>query len=662
LTSEQENKQSLIKDQLAKLESENRQFEGRVKDFNQELKKQSEKLTRGIDQSKKDTITQIQAVLSNVNDLNDKVSGLKQGLESDKGELEPKLDKLLGQLINGVSDLQKQLIALSSTQEEDISRIYKEMTGKVNSGLNEIYSSQHTQIRKFQDQISTKLATIQRDIISTVESENATIVEMSESITSSFLKSLDEFHSKVRKMGDSKENELDNVFAKAVSESVARLEIAKEDLLAGIDGLKIRLDENFVKQKEIFQQSQEVVVQKLVEGKADAKARIDKGIDRYWQEFVKFQSEQSNTISNIKENVYESFMNALKTNDDLQSKLTTDFENSMKSGFRQLEEQILASLSRVSADFNKKRERTAETFSATFDKWDNNVTSSISNFGKRTKSKLEETTADLNDSLMEFFDESKIGLSETLSTHQGTLGELQDNIGQLFKEIQRGQEKNIEITLVDVRKALLAKQSELITTIASIEPSAEVVVHLSREIVETKNSDIKKSSTAAFDDLRKQIRSIEQDGTLSIQNIVTETGNRLDDAVKESEESTTNLVEGLEDEHKNSLASYRENMTKEYNNQQDSLENYRSALKEKFTAFFNEVQETSDHFNNQISSERELLDDQRRQTEVKFEEVNAGLDTAIETLSSSVSANTQNISKSTKQITSTTKDIVKSQR
>jgi len=394
----------------------------------------------------------------------------------------------------------------------------------------------------------------------------------------------------------------------------------------------------------------------------DAKSRIDKGIDRYWQEFVKFQSEQSNTISNIKENVYESFMNALKTNNELESKLTTEFENSMKSGFKQLEEQILTSLSRVSADFNKKRQRTAETFSATFDKWDNNVNNSITSFGKRTKSKLEETTADLNDSLKKFFDESKTGLNQTLSTHQGTLGELQDNIGQLFKDIQRGQEKNIEITLVDVRKSLLAKQSELISTIASIEPSAETVVEKSRENVETKNSAIKNSSTSAFDDLRKQIRSIEQDGNLSIQTIVNETGNRLDDAVKESEESTTNLVEGLEDEHKNALASYRENITKEYNNQQDSLENSRSSLKEKIITFFNEVQETTDHFNNQISSGRELLDDQRRQTDVKFEEVHASLDTAVETLSNSVTTNTQNISTSTKQITSTTKDILKSQR
>ncbi len=662
MTNEQENKQTLIKDQLAKLESENKQYEIRVKDFKQELKKQSENSTQGLNQSKTDLIAKYQVIISNVDDLSSKISGLKRDLESEKGELEPKLDKLLGQLVTGVSGLQKKLVALSTTQEEDISRIYKEMAGKVNTGLNEIYSRQHGQIKKFQDQISTKLSAIQRDIISTVESENSTIVEMSESITSSFLKSLDDFKSRVSQISSAKENELDNVFAKAVSESVARLEIAKEDLLAGIDGLKLRLDENFDQQRELFEKAQEEVLKSIENGKTDAGVRIDKGIDRYWQEFIKFQSEQSNAVSNIKENVYESFMNALKTNDELQSKLTTEFVNSMKSGFKQLEEQILTSLSRVSADFNKKRERTAETLTTAFEKWDNKINSSISGFGTKTKSKLEETTADINGSLMKFFDESKTGLSQTLSTHQGTLGALQDNISQLFREIQKGQEKNIEITLVDVRKALLAKQSELITTIASIEPSAETLVETNRETVETKNALIKKSSTAAFDDLRKQIRSIEQDGVLSIQNIVTETGNRLDDAVKASEESTRNLVEGLEGDHKNSLASYRETVTREFSNQQDSLENYRSSLKEKFTAFFNDVQVPTDHFNDQIRGERELLDDQRRQVDVKFEEISANVNTALETLSTSVSTNTQNISEATKQITKTTKDIVKSQR
>ncbi|MHA1543307.1 MAG: hypothetical protein ACTSQH_10060, partial [Candidatus Hodarchaeales archaeon] len=285
-----------------------------------------------------------------------------------------------------------------------------------------------------------------------------------------------------------------------------------------------------------------------------------------------------------------------------------------------------------------------------------------SGFGNKTKSKLEETTADLNGSLMKFFDESKTGLSQTLATHQGTLGELQENIGHLFKEIQKGQEKNIEITLVDVRKALLAKQSELITAIASIEPTADAAVETHREIIETKNSSIKKSSTTAFDDLRKQIRSLEQDGTLSIQNIVTETGNRLDDAVKESEESTKNLVEGLEDQHKNSLTSYKETVSREFNNQQESLDSYRNSLKERFTTFFSDVQTTTDRFNDQIRNESEFLDDQRRKVDVKFEEVQANVNTTIETLSTSVSANTQNISDATKQITKTTKDIVKSKR
>ena len=662
MTSEQENKQSLIKDQLAKLESENKLYESRVKSFKQELKKQSENTTQGINQSKNDMITKIQAVISNVNDLNDKTVKLKRDLELEKGDLEPQLDKLLGQLSKGVSDLQKKMFSLSSSQEEDISRIYREMTGNVNTGLNEIYSRQHDQIKKFQDQIATKLSTIQRDIISTVESENTTIVDMSDSITSSFLKSMDEFKTRIKQISDAKENELDNVFAKAVSESVARLEIAKEDLLAGIDGLKLRLDENFDKQRNLFETAQETVLKTINDGRVDAEARIEKGIDRYWQEFIKFQSEQSKTVSNIKENVYESFMNALKTNDELQSKLTTDFEDSMKSGFKQLEEQILTSLSRVSADFNKKRERTAETLTTAFEKWDKNINTSISGFGNKTKSKLEETTADLNGSLMKFFDESKTGLSQTLATHQGTLGELQENIGQLFKEIQKGQEKNIEITLVDVRKALLAKQSELITAIASIEPTADAAVETHREIIETKNSSIKKSSTTAFDDLRKQIRSLEQDGTLSIQNIVTETGNRLDDAVKESEESTKNLVEGLEDQHKNSLTSYKETVSREFNNQQESLDSYRNSLKERFNTFFSDVQTTTDRFNDQIRNESEFLDDQRRKVDVKFEEVQANVNTTIETLSTSVSANTQNISDATKQITKTTKDIVKSKR
>ncbi|MHA1945062.1 MAG: hypothetical protein ACXAC6_05300 [Candidatus Hodarchaeales archaeon] len=662
MSNEQDSKQTLLKDQLAKLESENKQYESRVKAFKQELKKQSENTTQGINQSKNDLITKIQIVISNVDDLSDKVTKIKRELEAEKGDLEPQLDTLLGQLSKGVSDLQKKMVSLSTTQEEDISRIYGEMTGKVNTGLNEIYSRQHDQTKKFQDQISSKLSTIQSDIISTVESENTAIVEMSDSITSSFLKSMDEFKARIKQIGDAKENELDNVFAKAVSESVARLEIAKEDLLAGIDGLKLRLDENFDKQRSLFETAQEAVLKTINDGRVDAEARIEKGIDRYWQEFVKFQSEQSKTVSNIKENVYESFMNALKTNDELQSKLTTDFENSMKSGFKQLEEQILTSLSRVSADFNKKRERTTETLTTAFEKWDKNINNSISGFGTKTKSKLEETTVDLNGSLMKFFDESKTGLSQTLATHQGTLGELQEKISQLFREIQKGQEKNIEITLVDVRKALLAKQSELITAIASIEPTADAAVETHREIVETKNSSVKKSSTTAFDNLRKQIRSLEQDGTLSIQNIITETGNRLDDAVKESEESTKKLVQGLEDQHKNSLSSYKEISSREFKNQQESIDNYRNSLKERFTTFFSDVQTSTDRFTNQIRNESEFLDDRRDEVDEKFEEVQANVNAAIETLSKSVSTNTQKISDATKQITKTTKDIVKSKR
>ncbi len=134
MTSEQENKQSLIKDQLAKLESENKQYVSSVKNFKQELKKQSENTTQGINQSKNDLITKIQTVITNVNGLSDKITRIKRELEAEKGDLEPQLEELLGQLSKGVSDLQKKMVSLSAAQEEDISRIYREMTGNVNTG------------------------------------------------------------------------------------------------------------------------------------------------------------------------------------------------------------------------------------------------------------------------------------------------------------------------------------------------------------------------------------------------------------------------------------------------------------------------------------------------------------------------------------------------
>ena len=658
----QDSKVSELKNNLAKLESESSQYENHIKNFQQDIQKHKDSFTKSTNQGKKNLLDQINVTLSNVTEISVKLSALKGDLESEKGGLESQLDKLLSQLQKGISQIQDQVNSLSTKQEEDISRLYQQMAGKVNTGLNNIYSQQHKEIDDFQTKISQKLTEIQRGIMSTVERESANLAEMSEGISSSFLSSLNEFKDTMRQLSDAKEAEIDSFFAKTVRESVARLEIAKEDLLAGIDGLKTRLDEHLVKQKSIFDESQKQVLLVIDDGKQDVKARIDKSIDRYYDEWLKYQGEQSQTMTNIKENVFDTFTGALKTNQELQMRLTGEFENNLKNGFRQLEEQILSSLSRISSDFDTKRERTAETLTKAFNSWSTSVDSSFSQFGSRTKKKLEETTRDLNVSLMDFFDKSQTSLSETLAQHSGTLGELQDSISDLFKTIQEGQEKNIETTLVDMRAALNTKQSELIMTVSSIEPAADGAIEASKDGIETKNDEFKRSSTAAFDDLRKQIRTIEQDGTLAIQNIVSVTHDKLDEGVKTSGESTKALVLGLEDEHKDAVRSYRTNTVQKLDSHQSTLDSYRGTLKDKFSEFFADNQKISDHYTGQLRLDREQLDEERRKVDVNFEEAQNNIESSISNLTSSVGTNTKNSLAAAKEITKATKNIVKALR
>ncbi|MHA2174235.1 MAG: hypothetical protein ACXACP_08795 [Candidatus Hodarchaeales archaeon] len=659
MANEQENKIDVLKDHMAKLESEKGQFENHVKEFRKNLKRYDDDFSLGIDEEKKGLIDELSSIITNINEYRDKLLKFKNELGADRNNFEGNLDGLLGKLEEGISNLDNQLRTLTSKQEEEIANIYKQMSENVSSGLKNIFSSQYQQIETFENQISKRLGDIQRDIVSTVESENANIVEMASGISSSFLESLDDFKSRIRQLGDTKENELDNVFANTVRESVARLEIAKEDLLAGIDGLKNRLEEHLVQQKAVFEESQKQVLTLIDAGKNDAKARIDKGIDRYWEEFKKYQIEQSQKVANIKENVYQSFMSALDTNESLQSNELTDFENNMKNGFKQLENQILGSLSRISTDFNKKRAATTETFTKTFEDWSTGIDTSLAQFGSKTKSKLQETTSDLNTSLMSFFDNSQKGLSDTLSKHSGTLGDLQESINQLFRQIQAGQEKNIEITLVDVQKALMSKQSELITTVASIDPSAGTVVDNQRENIKTKNQEIKIASSTAFDDLKNQMNSIAQDGIASIQNIVRETRDNLDRAIKSSEDSSQSLVDRIERDHKDSIHQYRTNVGQKFDNQANYIDQFRSSLKERFEEFFSESQRTSDSIITQLEDDANSLTDSRRSMGIKVDGVKDSVSSSTNSLKTNIEENTKKISGSVKQISSSSKDIIK---
>ena len=659
MSNDQENRINIIKDHVAKLESEKGRFEDHVKGFNKNIKRHDDNFSLGVDQEKKGLIDELSSIITSITDHKDKLLRFKGDLDSDKGRFEGHLDSLLGKLEEGISNLDDQLQKLSSRQEEEITDVYKQMGNNLASGLKNIHSDQYKQIEIFEDQISKKLGDIQNDIIRTVESENANIVEMASGISTSFLESLEDFQSRIRHLGDAKENELDNIFANTVRDSVARLEIAKEDLLAGIDGLKNRLEEHLVQQKAVFEESQKQVLDLIDAGKNDAKTRIDKGIDRYWEEFNKYQVEQSQKVANIKENVYQSFMSALDTNESLQSSLLSDFENTMKNGFKQLENQILASLARISTDFNKKRATTSETLTKTFENWSTSIDSSLAQFGSRTKSKLQETGSNLNSSLVDFFENSQTRLSDTLAKHAGTLGALQESINKLFKEIQAGQEKNIEITLVDVQKALMGKQSELITTVASIDPSASAVVDNQRANIESKNKEIQTSTSEVFDDIRKQMHSIEQDGIVSIKNIIRDTRENLDRAIKESENSSQSLVERIERDHKEAVHQYRTNVGQKFSAQKGDIDQFRSSLKERFENFFSEAQQTSDSFITQLQNDSDTLNGTQRSIGLKVDQVRASVNSSVTNLKTNIEENTKKISGTIKQISGSSKDIIK---
>ncbi|MHA1971526.1 MAG: hypothetical protein ACTSW1_00955, partial [Candidatus Hodarchaeales archaeon] len=273
--------------------------------------------------------------------------------------------------------------------------------------------------------------------------------------------------------------------------------------------------------------------------------------------------------------------------------------------------------------------------------------------------KLEKTTTDIDVSLMNFFDTTQKAIGSAVERNESAIDELGSNTTTMFKELQSGQEKNIETTLTDIRNTLRSKQSELITTISGIAPSAQEHIDANKEFIVEKTKEITTQSTSAFEDLRKQITSLNTDSLSAISAIVQNTNHELDNAVKESEEQSKALVEGLENDHKTQIAQFRAKSNQEMNQNLQMLEEYRDTLKEKFERFFEDQEKSLDMFIDSTRSRRENVDEIRRKFQIKVEELGTSIDAATETLSKSVTTNTENVTTSVKQILRSTEDVVK---
>jgi hypothetical protein len=661
MSTEQANQISRLKDQKAKIENEHNLLQQRILDFQSESKKLSEDFNNDLSRRRKGVLEDINLVLKNVDKLTQELKDYQnKTLVAEKGSLNNRLENLLGQITNGVEKLQKKIGNISTKQEEDISVIYSEMAGKVNTGLNDIYSSQRGKISEFEGDISNWLANIQREIVSLVERETANLREMTENIASSFTKTLDEFKDRIISFSDVKEVEIDKFFSGTVTDSISRMEIAKEDLLAGIDGLKYKLEESLKKQKELNEEMKKETQKIILSAKSDIKSRVQNIKAEHIENWNGYQEAQLNSLSSFREKTETSFRNALKKNEELESKVFSELQEKLKISFTQLQERIISDVSHVFNDFDATREKTSSSLISAIDNRFNGITRSFNSFGKdKVISQIENTVADLDVALSDFFDTTKKGVLQSIVGKDNTWNELHSALNDQFKEIQAGQEKNIETTLTDIRNAFRSKQSELITLVANIVPAADDHIESNRSQIEEIKSDMSRSRSTEVADIKKQITGIERDGLTAIQNIIQSTQHKLDENVRESEEAAKELVIGLEDQHKESLGKFRANSSQEFDKHLSDLNNYQENLKEKFTAFFDGQQTTLDQFIDDNRTRRESIDNHRRQLDIKLEELNRGIGSATETVSTNINTNTQNVNSSVKQIISIVDDTLK---
>ncbi|MFX0052324.1 MAG: hypothetical protein ACFE8U_13655, partial [Candidatus Hermodarchaeota archaeon] len=624
MSTRQDDKISGLKDQFAKIKNEQNLLEQRILEFQTETKKLSEDFNKDLSRRRKGVQEDINLVLKNVDKLIQELKDYQnKTLVAEKGQLNNRLETLLGQITNGVEKLQKKIVNISSKQEEDISTIYSEMAGKVNTGLNDIYSSQRGKISDFEGDISNWLANIQREIISLVERETASIREMTDNIASSFSNTLDDFKERIISFSDVKEVEIDKYFAGIVTDSISRMEIAKEDLLAGIDGLKYKLEESLTKQKELNAEMKKEVLDIIVSSKSETKSNVNNIKTEYIGNWNEYQEEQLSNLSSFKEKTETSFKSALKKNEELESRVFTDLQEKLRISFSQLQERIISDVSSVFSDFDETREKTSTSLVSALENRFNGLTRSFNAFGKdKVISQIEKTTASLDSILSDSFDSIKKSVGQSVTRKDDTFNQLQNALNDQFKEIQVGQEKNIETTLTDIKKAFRSKQSELITLISNIVPAADDHIDSHRSQIEDIKSEMTRIRSSEVEDIRKQITGIERDGLTGIQNIIQSTQHKLDENVRESEEAAKELVLGLKDQHKESISKFRTISSQEFDKHHSDINNYRENLIDKFNAFFDSQQASLDQFIDENKTRRESIDDHRRQFDIKLEELN----------------------------------------
>ncbi|MHA2244753.1 MAG: hypothetical protein ACXADY_07260 [Candidatus Hodarchaeales archaeon] len=716
MNAEQKSKTSRIQDHKGKIESDKSQLNQHILNFQEEGTKASEAFSRTLDRSKTKVLLEIRSLKKVIDQLTTNLEDYKErSLESDKNALNERLANLIGEIASGVEELKNVLVQLSTKQEEDISTIYGGLGNQVSTGLTDIYASQRDQLGQFEKEISSRLDEIKKNIMSIVERENTNQQEFAKNVSSSINESLIDFHKNIRDLSNVKENEINTIFSGTMTKSISRLEIAKEGLNAGLDGATQKLDKTLTHQKSINEELQNDVNKNIDESRSEVKKQVERLRFDTVEEWKSRQNEQLEALKAIQDSSLHQYEEALSVNETFQKKLLSDLEHHLRSSvyteidnislsFNQFQDSFIdkvdSLISRLTnfrdeikenlntllisnvekiGDISKQtEEHLSEVFSEVSKEYENSRKNTLSSLSKAVKerfgsiidyvdqfestldTKMEKTATNLDDALMDFHDTTGRNTGESINRNSATLAAFRTNIVESFNNLQSSQDENIEKTLIDLQNILRSKQTDLITAMSTLETMAEGHIEKHRLSINENSTETFNISAAAFDGLKKEIMTLRQDSTSTIQNIIETTHHELDENVNSSEEKARGLVEGLEDEHKNEIAEFRSKASQEINQKQQLLDDYISSLKVKFTKFFDDQHQTLDHFISESRSKRETVTNIRKNLDTKIEEVSSHIDSATENFQNNLNINTQTIITSANQVIGSIDDLLES--
>lgn len=712
----QESKSSKFRDHKEKIESEKSHLQQRILDFKEEGIKTSEAFSRTLDRSKTKVLSEVRSIKEVIDQLTQDIEEYKkQTLESEKGALSERLNNLLGEIASTTDNLQNIMDELCTNQNEDISKIYAEMGGRVRTGLTDIYASQWDQLNQFIQEISSQIERIKRDIIGLVESKQTNQQKLAINYKSSINESLKNFHQSIRDISKTKENEIHSTISDTMTKSISRLEIAKEDLNAELDGGKNNLDEAIERQKSVNEELYNNISNTIGASRSEVKDRIEKLRSETVEEWNSKQNDQLETLKTIQNTTLQQYEKELNVNETFQSRMLSDLEHQMRSNLyteidnislsfmkfqdyfvnkvdtlishltnfrddmkenlevllignlkkigeigKQAEEDLSEVFTEVSTEYENSRKNSFSSLSEAVNERYGAITNYVDQLGSTLDKKMKQTTTDLDVALLKFHDTTGKRVKEAIDENNSTLVQFQNSVVNSFNTLQTGQADNIEKTVIDLQNVLKSKENDLVTAISSLEPMADEHIETHQLTIDEKNEESNQVSMTAFNELKNEMVSLEQNNLQTINDIVDTTRNQLDTNIKSSEEKVQNLVGGLEEEHRSQINEFRSKVNQEASQKQQMLSDYRNSLTDKLTKFFDGQYETIDRFVDESLTKKETVNNIRNNLDNKIVEVSSHIDSATGKIQDNLYLHTQNIINSVNQVVSFIDDLLNS--